>query len=50
MPLFTITMRSGRAEADKDVISAAIHQASVSVGYPDDDHFQRFIVSIHGVE
>jgi phenylpyruvate tautomerase PptA (4-oxalocrotonate tautomerase family) len=43
MPLFTVTMRSGRTAAEKDAISAAIHEASVSAGYPDDDHFQRFI-------
>ena len=43
MPLFTVTMRSGRTAADKDAISAAIHAASVSAGYPEDDHFQRFI-------
>jgi phenylpyruvate tautomerase PptA (4-oxalocrotonate tautomerase family) len=43
MPLFTVTMRSGRTVAEKDAISAAIHEASVSAGYPDDDHFQRFI-------
>ena len=28
---------------EKDAISAAIHEASVSAGYPEDDHFQRFI-------
>ena len=38
MPLFTITMRSGRTVTEKDAISAAIHEASVSVGYPEDDH------------
>jgi phenylpyruvate tautomerase PptA (4-oxalocrotonate tautomerase family) len=43
MPLFTITMRSGRTVTEKDAISAAIHEASVSAGYPEDDHFQRFI-------
>ena len=43
MPLFTVTMRSGRTVKEKDAISAAIHEASVSAGYPDDDHFQRFI-------
>jgi phenylpyruvate tautomerase PptA (4-oxalocrotonate tautomerase family) len=43
LPLFTVTMRSGRTAAAKDAISAAIHEASVSVGYPEDDHFQRFI-------
>ncbi|MFJ5109977.1 tautomerase family protein [Streptomyces sp. NPDC088551] len=43
MPLFTITMRSGRTVAEKNAISAAIHEASVSAGYPEDDHFQRFI-------
>jgi hypothetical protein len=36
-------MRSGRTAREKDAISAAIHDASVSVGYPADDHFQRFI-------
>jgi phenylpyruvate tautomerase PptA (4-oxalocrotonate tautomerase family) len=43
MPLFTVTLRSGRTVMEKDAISAAIHDASVSVGYPEDDHFQRFI-------
>jgi len=43
MPLFTVTMRSGRTVMEKDAVSAAIHDASVSVGYPEDDHFQRFI-------
>jgi phenylpyruvate tautomerase PptA (4-oxalocrotonate tautomerase family) len=43
MPFFTVTMRSGRTVAEKDAISAAVHQASVGAGYPDDDHFQRFI-------
>jgi hypothetical protein len=33
MPLFTVTMRSGRTVTEKDAISAAIHEASVSVGY-----------------
>ncbi|MDT7762750.1 MAG: hypothetical protein QOC63_2170 [Mycobacterium sp.] len=36
-------MRSGRTATEKDAISAAIHGASVSAGYPEDDHFQRFI-------
>jgi len=43
MPLFTVTMRSGRTAREQDSISVAIHDASVSVGYPEDDHFQRFI-------
>jgi len=43
MPLFTVTMRSGRLVKEKNAISAAIHEASVSAGYPDDDHFLRFI-------
>jgi len=43
MPLFTVTMRSGRTATEKDAISAAIHKASVSAGYPDNDHFHRFI-------
>jgi hypothetical protein len=42
MPLFTITMRSGRRGADKGAVSAAIHAASVSAGYPPNDMFQRF--------
>jgi phenylpyruvate tautomerase PptA (4-oxalocrotonate tautomerase family) len=42
MPLFTVTMRSGRAADEKSAISRAIHQASVSAGYPEDDMFQRF--------
>ena len=42
MPLFTITMRSGRRGADKGAVSAAIHAASVSAGYPQIDMFQRF--------
>jgi hypothetical protein len=45
MPLFTVTMRSGRSVAEKDAVSAAIHEASVSAGYSEDDHFQRFISS-----
>ena len=49
MPLFTVTMRSGRTVTEKDAISAAIHEASVSAGYPEDDHFQRFI-SLHEVD
>jgi hypothetical protein len=42
-PLFTVTMRSGRTVGEKDVISAALHDASVRAGYPEDDYFQRFI-------
>ena len=42
MPLFTVTMRSGRTADEKDAISRAIHQASISAGYPHDDMFQRF--------
>jgi Tautomerase enzyme len=42
MPLFTITMRSARTGPDKRVISTAIHAASVSAGYPQNDMFQRF--------
>jgi phenylpyruvate tautomerase PptA (4-oxalocrotonate tautomerase family) len=42
MPLFTVTMRSDRAADEKSAISWAIHQASVSAGYPEDDMFQRF--------
>ena len=42
MPLFTVTMKSGRTADEKNAISRAIHQASVRAGYPDDDMFQRF--------
>jgi hypothetical protein len=42
-PLFTATMRAGRTVGEKNVISAALHDASVSAGYPEDDYFQRFI-------
>ena len=34
MPLFTITMRSGRRGADKGAVSAAIHAASVIERFP----------------
>lgn len=43
MPLFTVTTRAGRTVAEKDAISAALHEASISSGYPEDDFFQRFI-------
>jgi hypothetical protein len=49
VPLFTVTMRAGRTVTEKDAISAAIHEASVSAGYPEDDHFQRFI-SLDGAD
>jgi phenylpyruvate tautomerase PptA (4-oxalocrotonate tautomerase family) len=42
MPLFTVTMKSGRSADEKNAISRAIHQASVKAGYPQDDMFQRF--------
>ncbi len=43
MPLFTVTMKAGRAAGEKNAISRAIHKASVKAGYPD-DMFQRFFV------
>lgn len=43
MPLFTVTIRAEITATEKDAISAAIHEASVSAGYPEDDFFQRFI-------
>jgi phenylpyruvate tautomerase PptA (4-oxalocrotonate tautomerase family) len=43
MPLFTVTMKAGRAADEKNAISRAIHEASVKAGYPDDDMFQRFL-------
>ena len=42
MPMFTITMRSGRRGSHKGAVSAAIHAASVAAGYPQNDMFQRF--------
>jgi phenylpyruvate tautomerase PptA (4-oxalocrotonate tautomerase family) len=41
MPLFTVTMKAGRAADEKNAISRAILEASVKAGYPD-DMFQRF--------
>ncbi|HVJ51226.1 MAG TPA: tautomerase family protein [Aliidongia sp.] len=43
MPLFTVTMRSDRDADEKNAISRAIHQASVSAGYPSNDLLQRFL-------
>ncbi len=43
MPLFTITMRSGRRGPDKAIVSTAIHAATVAAGYPRNDMFQRFL-------
>ena len=43
MPLFTVTMKAGRAAEEKNAISRAIHEASVNAGYPADDMFQRFL-------
>ena len=43
MPLFTVTMRAGKAAGKKHLISRAIHEASVKAGYPENDMFQRFL-------
>jgi len=43
MPLFTVTMKSNRSVNEKDHLSGAIHAASIAVGYPEDDLFQRFL-------
>ena len=43
MPLFTVTMKSNRSTSEKGRLSRAIHSASVAVGYPEDDLFQRFL-------
>jgi phenylpyruvate tautomerase PptA (4-oxalocrotonate tautomerase family) len=43
MPLFTVTMKTGRTADEKNAISRAIHEASVTAGYPHDDIFQRFL-------
>ena len=40
MPLFTVTMKAGRAADEKNAISRAIHAASVKTGYPEDDMFR----------
>ncbi len=42
MPIFTVTLRRNNT-IDKKQISAAIHAASVTTGYPHNDLFQRFI-------
>jgi hypothetical protein len=43
MPLFTVTMKSIGSTGEKDRLSTAIHAASIAVGYPEDDLFQRFL-------
>lgn len=43
MPIFTVTMKSNWSAPEKDRLSAAIHAATISMGYPEDDFFQRFI-------
>jgi len=43
MPLFTVTMKAGRAAGEKNAISRAIHEASIKAGYAADDMFQRFL-------
>jgi hypothetical protein len=44
MPLFTVTMKSGRSTNETDRLSRAIHAASIAAGYPEDDLFQRFLL------
>ena len=43
MPLFTVTMKYDRPTSEKERLSRAIHAASIAVGYPEDDLFQRFL-------
>jgi hypothetical protein len=43
MPLFTVTMKSIRSDEEIDRLSGAIHAASSTAGYPEDDLFQRFL-------
>jgi phenylpyruvate tautomerase PptA (4-oxalocrotonate tautomerase family) len=43
VPLFTVTMKAGRAASEKNAISRAVHDASIKAGYADDDMFQRFL-------
>jgi phenylpyruvate tautomerase PptA (4-oxalocrotonate tautomerase family) len=47
MPLFTVTMKAGRAAGEKNAISRAMHEASVKAGYADNDMFQRFLCLEH---
>jgi len=42
MPIFTVSLRSSNT-FDKKHISTAIHNASITTGYPANDLFQRFI-------
>jgi len=44
MPLFTVTMKSNGSTSEKDRLSRAIHAASITAGYPEDDLFQRFLL------
>jgi hypothetical protein len=34
MPLFTVTMKSNGSTSQKDLLSRAIHAASIAAGYP----------------
>ena len=43
MPLFTVTMKSNGSTNEKDRLSRAIHAASITAGYPENDLFQRFL-------
>jgi hypothetical protein len=36
-------MKSNGSTSEKDRLSRAIHAASIAAGYPEDDHFQRFL-------
>ena len=44
MPLFTVTMKSNWSTNEKARLSKAIHAASITAGYPEDDLFQRFLM------
>jgi hypothetical protein len=50
MPLFTVTMKSNPSVNEKDPLSRAIHAASVSAGYPEDDLFQRFLHTFRNLD
>ena len=43
MPLFTVTMKSNGSTSEKGHLSRAIHAASITAGYPENDFFQRFL-------
>jgi hypothetical protein len=41
--VYRVTMKASRTAKEKDRLSKTIHAASVVAGYPEDDHFRRFL-------